>query len=324
MPKISIIVPVYNVEKYLPQCLDSIINQTFKDFECICINDGSPDNSLAILKEYASKDSRIRIINQENKGLSISRNIGIKNSKGKYISFLDSDDWIAENCLEVLYSAVEKLQYDIVIGNHQFYYSQEDKYEPYVSNIVINNKTSSFDKFLSAYNFGSVWARLYKREFLESNKMLFVENVVMEDYLFSIIANLLTNKIISVSDNVYFYRKQIASIMSNSDNVTISKFYNNIYLIKELRKRKINSSKIENFLVKSFFHNLSDTCKRVKRSNYSTEVLFDKSLDALRFFNTIKKDLFFKYQIAIPVSIMLFSVFKTKIFVFRNLFKIIH
>ena len=95
MPKVSIILPVYNVEKYLSQCLDSIVNQTLKDFECICINDGSPDNSLAILKEYASKDSRIKIINQENKGQSSARNVGMNFSKGKYIAFIDSDDWIS-------------------------------------------------------------------------------------------------------------------------------------------------------------------------------------------------------------------------------------
>ncbi len=324
MPKISIIVPVYNVEKYLPECLDSIINQTFTDFECICINDGSPDNSLAILKEYASKDSRIKIINQENKGQSSARNVGMKFSKGKYIAFIDSDDWISTDYLDILYNIIENKQYDIAICNHQYYYSKDNKYVPYIPNVFIDENTTQFDKFFCGYTFGSVCTRLYRREFLENNKMLFLENVVMEDYIFSIITYLSTKKITFVNDGLYYYRTQIKSTMSNYDRVTISKFCNNFFIIKEIVKRKISCIEIENFFVKSFFHNLSDTYKRAKKSKYSIEDLFDKSLDALRFFNSIKKNLYFKYQIAIPISIRLFLLFKTKVFVFRNLFKIIH
>ena len=94
MVKISIIVPVYNVEKYLPECLESLIHQTLKDIEIICINDGSTDNSLSILKDYAKKDSRIRIINKENWGISAARNSGINTAMGDFLSFIDSDDWI--------------------------------------------------------------------------------------------------------------------------------------------------------------------------------------------------------------------------------------
>ena len=120
--------------------------------------------------------------------------------------------------------------------------------------------------------------------------MSFLENVVMEDYIFSIITYLSTKKILFLNDNLYYYRKQTATIMSNYDKVTISQFYNNFYLIKELRKRKINSPEIENCFVRKFFHNLSDTYKRVKKSGQSIDVLFNKSLDALYFFNTIKKE----------------------------------
>ena len=94
MPKISVIVPVYNVEKYLARCLDSIINQTLADIEIICINDGSTDNSLEILNDYAKKDSRIKIIDQTNAGLSCARNAGMQIAQGEYIGFVDSDDWI--------------------------------------------------------------------------------------------------------------------------------------------------------------------------------------------------------------------------------------
>ncbi|MBR3628081.1 MAG: glycosyltransferase family 2 protein [Elusimicrobia bacterium] len=129
MPKISVIVPTYNVEKYLSQCLDSILNQTFKDFECICINDGSTDNSLSILQKYASKDNRIKIINQENKGLSGARNAALKIVTGKYITFVDSDDFVSSDYLEKLINLAEKENSDIVYCRHKMYYSLDNKYE---------------------------------------------------------------------------------------------------------------------------------------------------------------------------------------------------
>ena len=102
-PLVSVIVPVYNVEKYLEECLDSIINQTLEDIEIICVNDGSTDNSLKILKKYAKKDNRIKIINQKNCGLGCARNSGLNQSQGDYIFFLDSDDYLNPNILEKLY-----------------------------------------------------------------------------------------------------------------------------------------------------------------------------------------------------------------------------
>ena len=99
-PKVSVIIPVYNVEEYLPTCLDSIINQTLEDIEIICVNDGSPDNCLSILNNYAGQDSRIIVINQENTGVSGARNRGLEVAGGKYIVFVDPDDWCEAECLE--------------------------------------------------------------------------------------------------------------------------------------------------------------------------------------------------------------------------------
>ena len=109
-PIISIIVPVYNVEEYLQRCIDSILNQRFKDFELILINDGSTDNSLKICKEYSLSDSRVKVINKENGGLSSARNAGINIAKGKYIGFVDSDDWINEEMYQTLYNLLQEYQ----------------------------------------------------------------------------------------------------------------------------------------------------------------------------------------------------------------------
>ena len=108
MPKISVIVPVYNTEQYLAECLDSVLAQTFQDIEIICVNDGSPDNSAAILSEYAKKDPRIKVITQENKGLSAARNAGLAMAQGEWIYLIDSDDMLPSYALEVLYNIAEK------------------------------------------------------------------------------------------------------------------------------------------------------------------------------------------------------------------------
>ena len=115
MSKVSIIIPVYNVEKYLKKCLDSVINQTYKDIEIICVNDGSKDGSENILKEYATKDSRIKIIEKKNGGLSSARNAGLDVASGEYCYFVDSDDWIELNTIEKLTDIILSNDVDVVV-----------------------------------------------------------------------------------------------------------------------------------------------------------------------------------------------------------------
>ena len=129
MAQVSIILPVYNVEPYLRQCLDSIINQTFKDFELIVVNDCSPDNSLQIVKEYQQKDSRIVLLNlPKNKGISNARNEGMKIAKAKYIVFIDSDDWVREDYVEVLFNDIEKNNCDVFSEGFTLYDNKNSKY----------------------------------------------------------------------------------------------------------------------------------------------------------------------------------------------------
>ena len=113
-PLISIIIPVYNVEKYLSECLDSVIAQTYQNWEAICVNDGSPDNCGAILDQYASTDPRIKVIHQENRGVSDTRNVGLKQAIGEYITFLDSDDMLYPQFLEYMLNTIQKDNSDIV------------------------------------------------------------------------------------------------------------------------------------------------------------------------------------------------------------------
>ena len=171
-PVISIIVPVYNVEKYLSRCVDSILAQTFRDFELILVDDGSTDNSAEICDKYAAKDSRIKVIHKENGGQSSARNNGLEIAIGKYIGFVDSDDWISTDCFEYLYTLIEKFNADAVSADFVFAYENKpvafQKYKNPKEKII-----AGADEILCYYlkqdkmhgkNDFAVWGKLFKRE----------------------------------------------------------------------------------------------------------------------------------------------------------------
>ena len=171
-PVISIIVPVYNVEKYLSRCVDSILAQTFRDFELILVDDGSTDNSAEICNKYAAKDSRIKVIHKENGGQSSARNNGLEIAIGKYIGFVDSDDWISTDCFEYLYTLIEKFNADAVSADFVFAYEnkpvafQKDK-NPKEKIIAGADEILCYylkqDKMHGKNDF-AVWGKLFKRE----------------------------------------------------------------------------------------------------------------------------------------------------------------
>lgn len=271
MTKVSIVLPVYNTEKYLSQCLDSIINQTFKDFECICINDGSTDSSLKILEDYAKKDIRIKIINQENKGIAYVRNIGINNAKSEYLIFVDSDDWLDKKYLKILYETIVQTDSEIVSCNYKEYYEKEKNF---VSNILpkermfLNNDKLSL-KISKAYAQPTLWSKIFKISFLKNNKISFFEDYfVCEDAPFVALVFLYLKKITYIDNVLYFYRKQInSSITANKTNLFIGKVYNSIRLMKETTKRNLFDDDIFKITYKFLFWDLSSFYKK----DYSDE-----------------------------------------------------
>ena len=190
MPKISVIVPVYNSEKYLPRCLDSIVNQTLEDIEIICVDDGSTDNSSKILQQYAARDKRIKFISQENQGLSITRNNGMALARGQYLSFTDSDDWIEENMFSELavHLAQSKpdytcfrIQYDNELSETRFVYGK-----PYLI-LEMKGVDLILEDTLKVRNIPtSAWSKVYSRDFLLRFALRFEPGIVNEDTLFSI------------------------------------------------------------------------------------------------------------------------------------------
>ncbi len=177
MAKVSVIVPVYNVEKYLRECLDSIVNQTLEDIEIICVNDGSTDSSLSILEEYAKNDSRVKIIDKQNSGYGNSMNRGLDSATGEYIGIVESDDFIKPEMYEELYALAKENDADIVKGDFYHYttYNNDNKKikaikEEYADRVINAKKCSSI---LEIYP--SIWSAIYKREFIEKNSIRFLE-----------------------------------------------------------------------------------------------------------------------------------------------------
>lgn len=191
-PKVTIIIPVYNTEQYLKECLDSVINQTFRDFECICINDGSTDHSYTILEEYAQKDDRFRIVNlPENKGQGNARNKGIEKTKGKYITFIDSDDWVTNDYLNILYKTIEKYNTDFVAANFYLFNNiTRDNMKLYINPDIFYDELIQkeehkkvFLKNINRAQTSTVCADIFKKDFLISQNILF-DMVKFEDKIF--------------------------------------------------------------------------------------------------------------------------------------------
>ncbi len=209
--KVSIIVPVYNAEKYLKDALDSLVNQTLKDIEIICVNDGSTDNSLEILKSYAQKDERVKIISQANRGQSSARNAGLKIAKGEYIGFLDADDWVERFAFEDLYSNATNTDISIcAITSHSK--GIKNTKDPYLSAEIFpksfEQKTFTAEDckdFLFRISVTPV-NKIYKREFLKQNNIIFKEGVIFEDNIFFLETFIHANSIKLSKKNLYNYR----------------------------------------------------------------------------------------------------------------------
>lgn len=211
--KISVIIPIYNVEKYIKQCLESVLNQTYKNLEIILVNDGTKDSSMEIIEEYLL-DERIIVINKENGGLSSARNYGLEKVTGEYIYFLDSDDWLEENTLEILINNSNDV--DIVRGN--FYYYDEIKNTKILPKFKLEYNKNLEAKFLLQDGVEiMVWNKLYRTSFIKKNNLKFVEGIIHEDEEFTFKTYMLNPKVEYLEKVTYNYRINRAnSIMNGS------------------------------------------------------------------------------------------------------------
>ena len=259
-PLVSIIIPIHNTEQYLEQCLSSVINQTFKDIEIIIINGCSTDNSYSIINKFKQNDSRIIIINLTTDiGIGIVRNKGLEIARGKYITFVDSDDWVKPNYIEFLYNTIEKSNVDFVSAEHTIYdnvtstFSENKKpllfYKQYnFHNFIIDNEDIKKRVLLDTPSI-YIWEKIFKKNFLLSNNIYF-KTKFFEDNLFTWEAIANAKSFLFVKDSIYYYRiNRPGSFVYTYKN----KFalYNHI-LFENLRRSLIHNNMYEKYR-KEFF-----------------------------------------------------------------------
>ncbi|WP_405277677.1 glycosyltransferase [Methanobrevibacter sp.] len=257
--KVSVIIPIYNVEKYLKKCLDSVIHQTLNEIEIICIDDHSTDDSLLIIEEYAKIDSRVKIIkNDINKGVSTSRNLGIKEAKGEYIAFLDSDDFIDETAYEKAFHIAHKLDLDCllfktkVLDNRTGEISDKtpyfalDCFKNFDKEIFNHTDTKKFTCDINV----QLGSKLFKREFIINNKLFFPQRKIFEDEDFFYNIYLRANRISLLPEHLYYYRRfRKGSIMENKNK----RFPDLLDTVDELRKIFIKTNNFDDEYKNSFY-----------------------------------------------------------------------
>ncbi len=251
MKKISVIIPIYNVELYIEECLKSVINQTLKDIEIICVNDGTPDNSMKIIQKYAKKDDRIVIINKENGGQSTARNAGLEVAKGKYIYFMDSDDYILEETLEELYDKLEENKLDIIYFDADSFYESEelkDEYKKfdnyYKRNPIYEEVVTGTEMFINMYENRdyrvSVCLQIIRKKLLDENNIKFIEGIIHEDEHYSTLLTLKAQRVMHVAKSYYQRRVRAGSTMTGTTSCkkSIGYFKSLLALISEINQVK--------------------------------------------------------------------------------------
>lgn len=258
-PKISIIIPVYNSEKYLSFCLESILKQTYKNFEIIAIDDGSVDKSLDILKDYEKKYKNIRVYHQENKGVGKTRNKGLTYVTGEYFTFCDNDDYLEEDYLESFISANDK-NYDILVSGYIR--------KSYSGKVLFTRKLD--DKPLSLYIQQACWGKLYKTDFIKQNNICFLDSKIADEFYFNVISYNKTNKIKILPTTKYHWMFNDDSL-SNTDNKKLN-YVDELLDNLEIIDNKLSDIKekdyelIQYFYLRTIIYYLLFSCKKVPKN----------------------------------------------------------
>jgi glycosyltransferase involved in cell wall biosynthesis len=234
MPKVSVIIPLYKVEKYMKKCLDSVLNQTLEDIEIILVNDGSPDNCGILAKSYSKIDKRVKYVSKENGGLSSARNAGLDIATGEYIAFIDSDDWVESDMLEIMYFKAKESDADMSICNYnRIYPNYEDNNFLDIQDdfIDMNNLgfTEYFYRYYLSYRHGDeAWNKIFRRSIIEENKIRFEKNteIFSEDKLFNLYFILHTKKIATINQSFYYYLQRDGSLMNEPKPMLIKQYIN--------------------------------------------------------------------------------------------------
>ncbi len=287
--KISIIIPVYNVETHLERCLESVINQTYKNLEIILVNDGSTDASGQICEEYSKKDNRIKLINQANQGPSIARNVGVEASTGEYIAFVDSDDWISEDYCELLYNKIIETGSDIsaiknllVVDNNSVIKNVtpvkdtiENEYVIFENEEIVREILSQ--RLLDNYIFG----KLYKADLVKETK--FKENVVFEDLMYVYDTFSRIKKLVYVDKDCYYHLKHAGTISATCSEKNIQDYIDSTMYRYNLVKEKYESLEVYNHY--ALFKEITNVCVKYVIANTYYEKIEEKLVEIFKILN---------------------------------------
>lgn len=295
---VSIIIPIYNTEQYLRQALDSIINQTYKNLQIICINDGSTDNSLSIIEEYARKDNRIEIISQDNKGLSAVRNVGMQHSKGEYLTFVDSDDWIDLDCIEKAVTYAKNSQAQVVMWS----YIKESLQASSKVHFWNNNRTFEKEQLQNLHirllgligkelrqietldSLGTVCMKLYKTSLIKETALTFTdtksvgsgEDVLANQYLFNFV-----HKVAYINDTFYHYRRNPISLTNTYREHLVKQWQ---VLFAKMRENYMKHP-LQNLVVEAFHNRIAlsivPLCLNIVSSTLSVREQYKKTKEIL-------------------------------------------
>ena len=300
-PVISVIVPCYNVGEYVEKCLNSLVNQTFKDIEIICVNDGSTDNTPQILNDFAKRYSEIKVINQQNGGLSNARNTGIENARGKYIAFVDSDDWINESFLENHYKTITKYGADISAGTIIRWRENYQKFRVHYTEEKVFETLEDKIKVCSVPKCCYVWNKLYKADLVKNHK--FTEGVYFEDMLWTpeILKN--SEKLVTVCNADYYYRVNKGSIVKKrpSSKKQIDSYNAHKYIVEFFDENNLVLDKKSKLITKRIIYLFNFPLARIKESgNTSTFYLFNL-FPLFKYSNTKYRDFYKIFGIKLTV-----------------------
>lgn len=254
-PAVSIIVPVYNAQKTIGRCIESILNQEFTDFEVILVNDGSKDASGAICDEYAAKDSRIRVIHKENTGVSDSRNLALDEARGEYLQFMDSDDWITTDATSLLYRAAKEYQCDMVIADFYRVVGQRVSQKGDIDDDILMTREEFASHMMenpADFYYGVLWNKFFKREIIEKYHLRMDKDISWcEDFMFNLEYIRHAESVYALGVPIYYYVKTKGSLASQGMNISKTiqmkrmvfsyyhKFYKSVFTEEDYEKNRL-------------------------------------------------------------------------------------
>lgn len=259
--KISVILPVYNVEEYLRKCLDSVVGQTLQEIEIICVDDGSTDNSPHILEEYAKKDARIQILHQKNAGAGAARNLGMKYATGKYLSFLDSDDFFELDMLEKAYLQAEQYQAEVVVFRSDQYLTEKKEFQPMLWTLRMQelppyapfNHRQMTDNIFKVF-VGWAWDKLFLKSFVDEKKLFFQEQRTSNDLLFVFSAVALAKRIAVLSETLAHQRRDARDSLSKTREKSWGCFFDALIALRDRLKKEEIYAEVERDYINYALH----------------------------------------------------------------------